>query len=271
MGLSQAVLKLLVKENKSFKGLALTYGVQGIMGNYDDLLQILKDNCFKYTEIPEKERLFDHKTYPTGSLHQKTLFKMLNFESVESIDISPEEGADYVCDLNNPVFEEIKKRYDFIYDGGTLEHCFNIPMVLENTLRLLKIGGMVLHATTVSGWVNHGYYQFSPIFFFDFYSQNGFECRDFKLIIDDKYYIDSIKDYLNTDFAGAKVLSFFTAVKKEEVEQICYPLQREYGEYKHIHRFFSPKLIRSKSLKHYFNNMLKLKTLRKLEFELKEL
>lgn len=271
MGFPLSVLKLLVKQNKSFTGLALTYGVQGITAQYRDVLNILSENHFSIIEVPENERLVDQKTQQSGFLHQKTFFRMLGFENVESIDIISNEGADYIQDLNFPIHNEFKNRYDFIYDGGTLEHCFNVASVLENTVKLLKTEGMILHATTISGWINHGYYQFSPILFFDFYSKNGFECQEFKLIIDDKYYVDGVRDYLKTDFAGAKVISFFTAVKKEEIKKITYPIQRPYKEYKYIHEFFNPQKMKYYKLKNYVNNMIQLKTFRILPFALKEL
>jgi hypothetical protein len=46
---------------------------------------------------------------------------------VESIDYYPFEGATKVYNLNSYICRDFENRYDFIVDGGTIEHIFNIP------------------------------------------------------------------------------------------------------------------------------------------------
>ena len=47
---------------------------------------------------------------------------MLGSERLESLDITDFEGATVIHDLNKPVSEELKARFDVVFDGGTLEH-----------------------------------------------------------------------------------------------------------------------------------------------------
>lgn len=104
-----------------------------------------------------------------------TLFQSLGFDRIESIDFSDFENPTHVHDFNLPVPVQFHKQYDVVYDGGTLEHIFNIPQSLRNVFDLLKVGGHVIHASPSSNHVDHGFYMFSPTLFYDYYLSNGFE------------------------------------------------------------------------------------------------
>jgi SAM-dependent methyltransferase len=104
-----------------------------------------------------------------------TLFQSLGFDSVESMDYSDYESPTHVHDFNLPVPDELHEQYDVIFDGGTLEHIFNFPESLKNIYKLLKVGGVVIHASPSSNHVDHGFYMFSPTVFYDYYLSNGFE------------------------------------------------------------------------------------------------
>lgn len=59
------------------------------------------------------------------------MFKELGFNNVDSIDCSSYENATIIHDMNEriPTFCGLAgmKKYDYIFDGGTIEHIFNIP------------------------------------------------------------------------------------------------------------------------------------------------
>lgn len=103
------------------------------------------------------------------------LFEGLGFNHVDSMDVSNFEGASIVHDLNNPVPNYLINKYDLVYDGGTLEHIFDFPQSLRNIYDLLKSGGIVIHCSPVNNHVDHGFYQFSPGLFFDYYQNNCFD------------------------------------------------------------------------------------------------
>lgn len=89
------------------------------------------------------------------------------------LDISNYEGANLIYDLNHKI--DLGLTYDLIIDGGTVEHIFNVPLVLENISSFLKVGGRVLHFNPANNQMGHGMYQFSPEFFSSVYSEkNGF-------------------------------------------------------------------------------------------------
>lgn len=118
-------------------------------------------------------RLYDRALRPVGldatprDLEQEDgycerLMARLGFGDMESMDFSDYEGAGILHDLNRPVPEELEGQFGMIFDGGTIEHVFNVPMALENVFRMLRPGGRFVSANGMNGWIVHGMYQFNP-------------------------------------------------------------------------------------------------------------
>jgi SAM-dependent methyltransferase len=73
--------------------------------------------------------------------------------------------------------------FDFIYDGGTLEHVYNFPVAIESCMKLCRVGGHVCLWTPANNECGHGFYQFSPELFFRLFSaDNGFRIRAMVLV-----------------------------------------------------------------------------------------
>ncbi|MFN6952082.1 MAG: hypothetical protein ACK4NE_05770 [Albidovulum sp.] len=92
----------------------------------------------------------------------ETMFRKLGFGDIETADFSDYEGATILQDLNEPLAEELKGQFDFIFDGGTIEHVFNVPQALDNVFDMLAPGGLFISANGLNGWTGHGMYQFNP-------------------------------------------------------------------------------------------------------------
>jgi len=97
------------------------------------------------------------------SYNSEAMFHKLGFQEVDSLDYSDYEGATIIHDLNKKI--EAKRKYNYIYDGGTIEHIFNIAQVLENVIDLLEVDGVFCSVTCNNNLSGHGFYQFSPEFF----------------------------------------------------------------------------------------------------------
>lgn len=105
-------------------------------------------------------------------------FASIGAKTIDSLDASKYEGASVVQDLNQPVPDALKGRFDAIFDGGTLEHVFNIPAALKNCMEMTKVGGRFYMHTCANNLCGHGFYQFSPELFYRVFSeQNGFEVE----------------------------------------------------------------------------------------------
>lgn len=110
------------------------------------------------------------------------LFRLLGAAEVTSLDASAYEGATVVHDLNDPIPPDLAGRFDFVFDGGTLEHVFDFPRAIRNEMELTRVGGHLLISTTANNQLGHGFYQFSPELFYRVFSpDNGFEVVDMTL------------------------------------------------------------------------------------------
>jgi SAM-dependent methyltransferase len=92
--------------------------------------------------------------------------RVLGAREVRALDVSGYEGADIVHDLNEPVPEELEGRFDLVFDGGSLEHVFDVPAALRNYMRMVRPGGRLIVATMANNHCGHGFYQLSPELFF---------------------------------------------------------------------------------------------------------
>lgn len=102
-------------------------------------------------------------------------YRALGAEEITSLDASGYEGASVVHDLNRPLPPELRGRFDAVHDGGSLEHVFDVAQALRNIMALLRVGGRFFGHTIGNNCLGHGFYQFSPEFFFRvFRPENGF-------------------------------------------------------------------------------------------------
>lgn len=108
---------------------------------------------------------------------------ILGARSIHSVDYSDYQHADLVHDLNTPLPDKWKQRFDALIDGGSIEHIFDIRQALTNYMEAIKVGGSLFLLTTANNMCGHGFYQFSPEFFYRVFSQeNGFEVRDMAMV-----------------------------------------------------------------------------------------
>ena len=96
----------------------------------------------------------------------------LDYRSMAAIDFHGTPAAMRI-DLNLPV--ELKERYDVVINGGTAEHVFNVFQFFKTCHELTRAGGLMLHSCPFRGWLEHGFYNFNPTFFWDLAQANGYE------------------------------------------------------------------------------------------------
>lgn len=118
-------------------------------------------------------------------------YSWLGATIIHSFDASPYEGATHIWDMNQVLPEDYRQNYDFVFDGGTLEHIFNYSSALREVMTLPDIGGVFLSATPADSFLGHGFYQFSPDIAFETISEsNGY----------DLFGVYLIEDRINTKF-----------------------------------------------------------------------
>lgn len=112
------------------------------------------------------------------------LYARMGFAPYASIDASAEHGA-LVLDLNSDLLAGgFSTQYDLVTNLGTLEHCFNQYAGFKNIHDLTRPGGVMIHALTSTGNVNHGFYNYHPRFVADLAAANGYEVLKLGFTVD---------------------------------------------------------------------------------------
>jgi SAM-dependent methyltransferase len=81
--------------------------------------------------------------------------------------------AAWRCDLNKPL--PPLGLFDVVINHGTAEHIFNIAQVFASIHAACKAGGLMIHESPFTGWLDHGFYTLQPTLFYDLAAANGYE------------------------------------------------------------------------------------------------
>lgn len=143
-------------------------GRQEILIEWEHFMKIIDSMRLSYDK-----NIYNHMkgVYPINTYE---FFRMFGFREVHAIDYNELDGADIIFNLNDDLPEDLHQKYDYIIDSGTLEHVFDVAKAIKNVSAMLRQGGMIIHILPLGGYVDHGFYSFSPTFFLDYYPLNGF-------------------------------------------------------------------------------------------------
>lgn len=201
-------------------------------------------------------------------VHAKVFFEMMNIN--EYVDVDKFDSDKPVClhDMNMPVLNDLRNRFSLLLDGGTIEHIFDVRQVMTNAIDMLKIGGYVVHISSFT--IDHGFYAFSPCFFFDLYQTNGFDnlaCYvmqvDFRKI--NRTYLKQ-NVYFEYQYgmrfeglidASKQILVFFVARKARAFPRLQLPTQGIFDSNRASNSTTAPKKIRRLQLESMLPKKLK--------------
>jgi hypothetical protein len=210
----------------------VTIGRQSLHLSDEQLKEAIKNFNYSIEDISDITNKYQH--------FSEGLFYFFGAKKVDSIDASNYENATIICDLNKPISDTYKSKYDLVLDSGTLEHVFNFPQAISNCMNLTKLGGHFIGIYPCNNFFGHGFYQFSSeIFYRTFSKENGFKIIDVILFVDEPnttYYSvpDTNEEHQRINFTNHKpVLLYVVAKKVETVEALKKnPLQMDYVKLK---------------------------------------
>ncbi len=160
------------------KAEAIDLGSQTASINNTFISNLINQNrSIKKLQKKNLENLSKRKKFNT-----KDYFMSVGFKDYKAIDIN---GAyeSFQFDLNKNILEtyNFKKKYDLVINNGTGEHVFNQYALFLNFHNLTKVGGIMLNILPFIDWINHGFYNFNPIFFADLAASNNYEILKISL------------------------------------------------------------------------------------------
>jgi hypothetical protein len=163
-----------------------------------------------------------------GVVSAEDLFERLGVQ-LEVLDITEARGGEMIFDLNEPLPQYLRENYLLVIDGGTLEHCFNIAQAARNVAEMTAARGYVFHGNPVNMY-NHGFYNFNPTWYVDFYGANGFEVKFLKLAIEpvsapQMAEVPPVARFKMKDLGDS---SMYCLVQRTSVAPIAWPMQTKY-------------------------------------------
>lgn len=95
----------------------------------------------------------------------KIFYKVfLDYRKIAAIDLHGTPAA-LKIDLNAPV--DLGEQFDVLLNLGTAEHVFNVWEFFRTSHSVTKPGGIMVHVMPFLGWLEHGFYNFNPTFYWD--------------------------------------------------------------------------------------------------------
>jgi SAM-dependent methyltransferase len=144
------------------------------------------------------------------------------------IDVAKLRGDERIVDLNHPLPEDLARRFDLVVDTGTCEHCFNVGQAFANACEALAAGGILVHAAPLTR-INHGFWNFNPTIYPDFFEDNGFRM----------HVLTGVEGTLRQGFRSFPLDPFspaplprdsviYVVAERIEVRPLRWPVQRKY-------------------------------------------
>jgi hypothetical protein len=150
---------------------------------------------------------------------------------VQAIDFNGTPTAQPL-DLNGPI--TLNRRFNVVINHGTAEHVFNIAQVFKTIHEYTLPGGLMIHESPFTGWIDHGFFTLQPTLFYDLAEFNQYVLHAMviaNLVDQSVQQVDSREDLY--DLAKAKKIPdnamLFTILRKGDVEwPFRIPLQGYY-------------------------------------------
>lgn len=144
-----------------------------------DLIRLLRRAPISETHIEEVRRISYYSTPRPGErtafLHELLALTDVQYDSVDVAD----GLKTTIFDLNT---DKAPKswcgEFDFLLNCGTLEHILNQSNALDFIHTVLKPGGLWFDQPPTIGFLNHGYYNYHPLFYKDFAAANGYDILE---------------------------------------------------------------------------------------------
>jgi hypothetical protein len=148
---------------------------------YDDInpMAMAEDVKRFVTEPVRRDALVQRITELANDKHDERLFHIAKVyyelffapSEIQAIDFDGTPSAKRL-DLNMPV--ALDRRFDVVINHGTAEHIFNIAQVFRTIHDYTGPGGMMIHESPLTGWIDHGFYTLQPTLFFDLAEANQY-------------------------------------------------------------------------------------------------
>lgn len=227
----------------------------GYFKNFKSVIELGSQDFAPNLEVAGNyiERLFGLNQIEQSILVPEKLYKVLGFEKYQCIDADGNHNA-LVYDLNKNFVQThgYSEQFDLVTNHGTTEHVFDQLCAFHNVHNLCKKDGIMIHGLPFQGYLNHGFYNYHPSFYYDLAAANNYRVVGLYLNIHDSLgeitpYSDQLMKFLYTP-PGTNML-LFAVLEKITDEEFCIPYNGRYIEISLLKgEYSSQKLISQPSI-----------------------
>lgn len=150
----------------------------GVLSNRRSVIEIGAQDLFpKQDDVANLlSRLVGLQRDPDILITSEYLYNSLGFTVYKCIDADGRHNA-LRFDLNACLVREynFSETFDVVTNLGTTEHVFDQCRVFNNIHDLCGHNGIMIHEVPFQKYLNHGFYNYQPDFFFDLASTNHYE------------------------------------------------------------------------------------------------
>ena len=181
MGINQQTLKAILAENqyRKLSGNILVIGKSTVCVDKASIAKLfLNHGLTSVNQLSEIDKTTKHSSN-IYNIDDSSLIKALSnsIESVDTLDISPYEGANIIQDMNKKVDKTLFNKYDFIYDSSVLDNTFIPCSFIVNSAAMLKPGGRII-SINIASFQPGAMVSVHPEWFYGFYALNKFkDCK----------------------------------------------------------------------------------------------
>jgi SAM-dependent methyltransferase len=238
-GIEYNLFRLLREQNVIPLGSeVLELGEANWYGDVD--VRVLAQDVYRFMPEASRQETFRRLDEIVNAKRPSILFELakifwqtfLQPRAITAIDFHGTEQA-LKIDLNNPI--DLGRQFQVILNLGTAEHVFNVAQVFKTVHDHTAPDGVMIHGLPFSGWVDHGFFNFNPTFYWDLAAANGYavlgaayaELKPLKLI--QLHGRESIIDMVKQDQIGTNSLIYVVLRKSRQESGFCIPFQGYYA------------------------------------------
>jgi SAM-dependent methyltransferase len=187
--------------------------------SYPDLLipEKVLEQHFKIIPTMFTDKADYHKV-PYKLPETRDVFKQLG-ATLHVTDVVAATGFEDIIDLN---YEADIGQFDVVIDPGTVEHCFNVGQAFLNAAHAVKPGGIIYHISPMD-MMNHGFYNFNPTLFHDFYTQNGWEIIELNVVSETPNHFS-----VSARFFSKYEHNIICIARRKGFQRMKFPVQAKY-------------------------------------------
>lgn len=165
----------------STKNRVLDIGPQTIYNVREDQIREFVANQGQSAGLEAKQAEINRLVYfstPRPDERTTMFSEITDLTNIEyaSIDVCPGLKNTVILDLNHENLpRRMRNHYDVVFNFGTTEHIVNQWNCFEVMHDALKVDGVIYHQLPASGYLDHGYFCYTPLFFRELAEANAYE------------------------------------------------------------------------------------------------